>query len=126
MKIKNINIVGVNYLLKESVGNGGNGTVWRATSDVDNKDYAIKVVSKANLDSTKMVRFKNEIEFEKNSEYPNILKIIDWCETETDIYCVMPFYPTTLRKVIDGNACSNDSIFNYINQSYDPHFKWGS
>jgi len=100
------------YKTEGLIGQGGAGRVYKAASQ-DGRKVAIKVLDSrsAQIDSTKLKRFKNELGFCSRVLSPYIVPVIDqgYLElTEGKVpFYVMPLYPRSLRDLIkDGIAPS--------------------
>lgn len=105
-----------NYVIKEQVDEGGNGTVWKAEVLGDSRAYAIKVLSEgASRNAEKLARFGHECQFCKDTEHKHIVKVLDYVSEKGNAYCVMPYYPRNLRTVVE---IENDSfvLLDYIIQ----------
>lgn len=111
----------VNYSLIESIGSGGSGEVWKAST---NKEYfAIKFLKiekneneedkKKNIDKTK--RFENELKFCKENPHKNICSVIAEGEHNGKRFYVMPLYEKTLREIIRDEK-NPDILVKYILQ----------
>ncbi len=104
------------YIITEIIDEGGNGTVWKATSNGDSRTYAVKVLKEdKSKEKDKLSRFGNECQFCKDTNHNNIVKIFDYVVEKGMAYCVMPYYSRNLRTVIDTE---NDSfvLLSYIIQ----------
>lgn len=76
-----------NYTLQDSVGQGGHGTVWKATTR--NSSHAIKIISKASLDRWYKVQLlENEIRALKSLSHENILSLQNVLHGPANIYIV--------------------------------------
>lgn len=87
----------------EQLGQGGVGTVYKA-KDSDGNLVAVKVFNPSNLGSTKLKRFKNEVEFLRKIEHKNIVKVIDdgfvEIRSQKCPFYVMPVYECSLRNLM--------------------------
>lgn len=98
------------YTVGEQVGSGGSGVVFRA-NDSDRRLVAIKVLDRSKAPSTKLKRFKNEIQFCSRPSSPHIVKVLDWGSTEDgSLFYVMPYYPSTLRDLIKAGIKTGDVL----------------
>lgn len=116
MKIKKgekIVLNGIEYVVLSGSKSGGNGDVRFVKNPVDNKEYAVKFLreSKDNKDK----RFEREIEFCKNCNHPNIIKIYGFGNYESKLFYVMDKYQYTLRDYIDRTE-SVDLYFDILIQ----------
>lgn len=101
-------------IIEEIDGKGANSKVWKAEIIGKTEVYAIKVL-KNGKNPEKLSRFEKECNFCKNNSHKHIIKVFDYIIEEENAYCVMPFYPQTLRTIIN---VENDAfvLFNYIIQ----------
>lgn len=90
------------YQTDTRVGEGGNGTVWKVRRD-DYRPFAMKVLTKVDLLSSRRDRFSNELWFCAHSNHPNIVKVLDWGLSTVggQPFYVMPLLNSSLRKLID-------------------------
>lgn len=105
-----------NYVIKERIDQGGNGTVWKAEAPGKSGVFAIKVLNNnVNESDEKLARFRHECEFCKNADHKHIVKVIDYVAEKGKAYCVMPYYPKNLRTIVETE---NDSfvLLDYIIQ----------
>ena len=86
--------------VKPPIGYGGCGTVFEVT-DSDGVKLALKVVDGSRISRQKLKRFRNEIQFCLHPRSNHIVRILDYGKGEGgQLFCVMPYYPSTLRKQI--------------------------
>jgi eukaryotic-like serine/threonine-protein kinase len=96
------------YELKEALGRGGMGVVYRAYDGVLKADVAVKTLREA-PDPTELQLFYRECEVLVALNHPNIVQILDMGEYEeageTKPYFVMPLLPgATLDKLIRNSG----------------------
>ena len=105
------------YIVKEQIGQGGNGTVFLVASSYD-EIYAIKAIDRKVTHRDKIKRFKNEINFCQKHSHPNIVKVIDYGVYKNSkldcLFYVMPYYDSTLRKEIEKGIAPEKVIDIYI------------
>ena len=105
------------YTITELIDDcGGNGTVWKAAVDDSSLLYAIKVLKAGkDKDKDKLFRFGTECQFCKETDHKHIIKVFDYTIEKGNAYCIMPYYASNLRTVIDT---VNDSfvLLDYIIQ----------
>lgn len=100
------------YTLVTSIGQGGNGIVWKAIDD-SKKEVAIKFLERK--DSKKIKRFKNEAFFCMRNTHKNIVTVSDFGVTETQIsFYVMPLYATTLKQRIKEGLSGESAVSIFI------------
>ncbi|MFK7988784.1 MAG: serine/threonine-protein kinase [Sandaracinaceae bacterium] len=67
------------YELLSRIGEGGMGTVWRATDKALVRDVAVKVLhAKASLDEKHVTRFEREARATARLEHPNTVRVFDF------------------------------------------------
>ena len=86
------------YELKEKLGEGAYGSVYKVQQKFTNYLRAVKAIKKKNVDSTE---FFNEIELLKALDHPNIIKLFD-CYQDKSYYYMVEEY------------CSGGDLFDYI------------
>jgi hypothetical protein len=95
------------YTLRNLLGQGGAGKVYRAIDD-DSSEFAIKHLDTETVSTRRSKRFKNEIMFSVQYTSPHIIRIVDFGLVEIKgievPFYVMPIYSSTLRKLMQGNA----------------------
>ncbi len=111
LKDKNFEIEGRTYKFMKHIANGGNASVWEVEND--KKKYAIKILNEERYD--KKERFKNEIEFCKNSKHDNLVPIYAHGEINNKLCYVMPLYEDNLAHLIK-NKISIENGFDFILQ----------
>jgi tRNA A-37 threonylcarbamoyl transferase component Bud32 len=94
------------YELGKSLGEGGSGRVFKATSE-GGEVYALKYLKPEVRSKQKARRFTNEIYFCMKNSHPNVVTVLDHglavlSDVEVPFY-VMPLYPQTLRDVMREN-----------------------
>lgn len=91
------------YTVNCSIGEGGNGVVYKVTDSSGNV-FAAKVICKNDLSAEKLKRFKNEVNFCQKYDHPNIVKIIDngfiMKGDKEYLFYVMPLYDGSLKKLL--------------------------
>ena len=86
------------YELKEKLGEGGYGSVYKVHQKTTNYLRAVKAIKKKNVDKNE---FLNEIEVLKTVDHPNIIKLFD-CYYDKNFYYMVQEY------------CSGGDLFDYI------------
>ena len=92
------------YELKEKLGEGAYGSVYKVQQKYTNYLRAVKAIKKKHVDSTE---FYNEIEVLKALDHPNIIKLFD-CYQDKSYYYMVEEY------------CSGGDLFDYIQK--EKHF----
>lgn len=81
------------YELLELIGRGGTSSVFKAYDNEEGRYVAIKVLSPAAAaNESYLTRFKREFDLVMKLEHPNIVKILDYGETQGMPYLVLPYF----------------------------------
>ena len=88
------------YELKEKLGEGSYGSVYKVIQRKTNYLRAVKAIKKKNVDKNE---FLNEIEVLKTVDHPNIIKLFD-CYFDRNFYYMVEEY------------CSGGDLFDYIQE----------
>lgn len=97
-------VVGGRYEIRDEIGRGGFGTVYRAFQANVNRDVAVKVLNEDASRSEKVVqRFEVEAKIISKLEHPNTLGLIDYGRTDAGaLYVVTPLlHGSTLEDEVD-------------------------
>ncbi len=81
--------IGNRYILHETIGVGGMGTVYRGTDTQTQQAIAIKQLRPEILTSETLSRFRMEAEALHQLNHPNIVKVFDAIEEDNHYYLVM-------------------------------------
>ena len=88
------------YMLGEKIGGGTFSSVYKCERIGNKKIFAVKIISKENLDSTNKANLKNEISILKLVSHPNIIHMDGFFETQDKIYFV-------IELIEDGDLFNN-------------------
>jgi len=78
------------YVIGEKIGAGNFSTVVKATTKIDNKVYAVKIINKKKV-LNKKYEFVNEIRILQKLDHPNIIKLYEIYECHDKFYLVMEY-----------------------------------
>src|SRR4051812_24804392 len=83
------------YMALDVIGEGGAGRVFGA-NNIKGETFAIKCLRPSLVNEERRKRFKNEMDFCRKREHPNLMRVIDaglveWGGVKTPFY-VMPRY----------------------------------
>ncbi|MDB6040065.1 MAG: serine/threonine protein kinase, partial [Verrucomicrobiales bacterium] len=70
-------LLGGRYLLREKLGEGGMGAVWRASQELIARDVAVKIIHPALVTPALQARFAGEMKVLGQLDHPGIVKIFD-------------------------------------------------
>lgn len=99
------------YTLVKELGKGSFGTVYQATKEGDDKQYAIKQIIINNDDNDESF-YNREIENLKH-EHPYIIKFIESFKLKNMLYIVMEFADNENLEKIFKNLLSEDEVLYY-------------
>ena len=90
------------YRLEERIGQGGMGTVWRATQLALNREVAVKLILPTATDDARFRRmFMGEAQLSARLVHPNIVPVVDYGEDGELLWLVQQFIRgSDLGKVI--------------------------
>ena len=90
------------YILKDVLGEGGMGTVWRAEHDLLRRPTAVKVLKAKLADELSAARFEREVKLASRLQSPHTIDIYDYGRTDNDrFYCAMALLDgLTLRQLV--------------------------
>lgn len=100
--------IGKKYTIKETIGGGGYGAVFRCIRKDDQKEFAIKKIEKSLWN---IKTFIMEFSIYENIEHPNIPKLIDWSDDKTHVYMILPLYDP-------WNFIRKKSIYDFISDFF--------
>ncbi len=89
-------VVGGRYTLKEKIGDGGMGSVWRAEQKLADRDVALKVIHPALITPDLNARFLREIALLGRLNHPGIVKLFDAGIHESASFPPIPFFTMEL------------------------------
>ena len=89
------------YTIGDEIGSGKFGVIKLCTNKKTKKKYALKILSKKDMDSSDLELVRSEIEILKICQHPNIIKLYDIFENSDYFYIIMEY-------------CSGGDLFSYI------------
>ncbi|KAH3898767.1 uncharacterized protein SCODWIG_02429 [Saccharomycodes ludwigii] len=116
---KNRKLKHVEYQLKNKIGHGAYGVVYRAVNKITNKDLAIKVVTFED-DEELLNDHMVEIDLLKNLKHPNIVKYHGFIQKQTKLYILLELCSNgSLRDLIksNGGPLNESTSINYVKQT---------
>ena len=94
-----------NYMLQKLIGSGSFAKVYKGVDTRTNEPVAIKMISKENLDPSKLSTIEKEINILRLLQHPNIILIKDIKRTQNNIYLILEY-------------CHLGDLENYIEKFY--------
>src|SRR5262245_55997525 len=109
------------YTIREKLGEGGMGVVYRAEDSLLNRQVAVKALSaKATSDSERRQRFLHEARTASSLNHPNIVTIHDICHLDNSDFIVMEYVPgKTLAQIIGHKGLRFDDALKIAVQIAD-------
>ena len=105
------------YELRERVGAGGFGVVYRAYQIGIGRDVAIKVILPEHANRPDFVRqFEVEAQLIARLEHPHIVPLYDYWRDPEGAYLVMRWLPSSLRASLERGAWSLDATARLLEQ----------
>ena len=102
-----------------TIGKGGYGKLYLAKNKKDNKEYAIKYVSKKKMQTVGVDSsiIKREIDIHIRITHPRIIKLLSYLEDRYNFYLAMEYAPKgTLYQLIQQKRgmCEDESFYYFI------------
>ncbi|SFB82207.1 serine/threonine-protein kinase [Butyrivibrio sp. YAB3001] len=106
------------YEIKEQLGEGSGGTVYKAYHKNLRKDVVLK---KMNEKAAEVLNKRTETDALKNLRHSYIPQVLDFVELDDGIYTVMDYIPgTTFKKLMDtGRRFSQKEALKYARQLFE-------
>ena len=105
------------YELRERVGTGGFGVVYRAYQIGIGRDVAIKVILPEHANRPDFVRhFEVEAQLIARLEHPHIVPLYDYWRGPEGAYLVMRWLPSSLHTSLERGAWSLDATARLLEQ----------
>lgn len=79
------------YMLQRQIGSGSFAKVYKGVNTQTNEQIAIKMISKENMDQTKLSSIEKEINIMRLLQHPNVISIKDIKRTPNNIYLIMEY-----------------------------------
>lgn len=109
------------YEVRERLGRGGMGAVWRVHDRKLDEDIALKVILPDRMgDPTALARFRAEVKIARKITHNNVCRVFDIGESGDLAFLTMELVEgTTLRKLLSGGSIENNRIFDMLRQIID-------
>ncbi|XP_055524354.1 serine/threonine-protein kinase fused [Wyeomyia smithii] len=88
------------YAIKNLVGEGSFGKVYKAINKDTETTVALKIISKRGRSARELKGLRGECEIQRNLQHPNIIRMLDSFETENEIVAVTEFAGTDLHSLL--------------------------
>src|SRR5688572_23996949 len=104
-------VIAGRYQIKEPIGSGGMGTVYRGIDKRTHQTVAIKELKASRIDPEQVERFRREGEALRDLNHPNIIKLLDTLEHQGVHYLVMEYVPGgDLARLLEQGLLTIDKL----------------
>lgn len=106
------------YKICEILGQGGFSIVRKAVHIEENRERAVKMISKTSISSSQMLEVQQESEILKNFDHPNIIRIIEIIEDTTKINIITELCKggELFDRIINSRSFSESVAAKYMHQ----------
>lgn len=98
------------YHLINQIGEGSFGRVYKARRKYTSRMVAIKMINKLGQTKDDLISFRREIDILKKVDHPNIMRMLDVYETDTDFCVVSEFARGDLFQIIEDNQTLPENV----------------
>lgn len=96
----------------DKIASGAFGTVIRAVYLVNNEEVAVKIIDKNNHNFKNFNKLGIEINILRQLNHRNIVRLIDFIETNTKLYIITEYIKDgTLKELMDNRAKEGNTLF---------------
>lgn len=109
------------YEVRERLGRGGMGAVWRVYDRKLDEDVALKVILPDRMgDPTSLVRFRDEVKIARKITHSNVCRVFDIGESDSLVFLTMELIEgTTLRKLLTDGCIESGRAAHMLRQIID-------
>lgn len=109
------------YLVRERLGRGGMGAVWRVHDRSLDEDVALKVILPDRMgDPLALARFRDEVKIARKITHNNVCRVFDFGESGDLAFLTMELVEgTTLRKLLTSSSFEVSRILDTLQQIID-------
>lgn len=110
------------YVIKQEIGRGGMGRVYRAEHQVTGQEAALKMLLPQLVNDARLkARFVNEAKVLARLEHPNLVRLLGFIESQRRAFIVMPYVAgTTLDKCMQREGrLEMSTAFDLFSQMVD-------
>ncbi len=105
------------YELRERIGAGGNGVVYRAFQPATGREVAIKAILPEYANRPEFIRrFEAEAQFIARLEHPHIVPLYDYWRDSSGAYLVMRWLRSSLRRALRDGPWSVENTARLLDQ----------
>lgn len=114
-------IIAGRYEVRERLGRGGMGAVWRVHDRSLDEDVALKVILPDRMgDPTSLVRFRDEVKIARKITHNNVCRVFDIGESDELAFLTMELVEgTTLRKLLATGSIETNRMQDMLRQIID-------
>ena len=104
------------YPILDEIGSGGFGAVYRARDPLNDRDVALKVLTRSTSSNT-LERFRREARLAYEIDHPNVIGILHYGEDGGDRFIVMELMPINLREILRNGRLSMSTSLDVCRQA---------
>ncbi|GBP55695.1 hypothetical protein EVAR_18988_1 [Eumeta japonica] len=97
-----------NYVILSFIGEGSFGRVFKAERKDTNEIVALKVIRKKGRSTKDLKNLRQECDIQRQLNHPNIIRMIDSFDTETELVVVTEHAEKELHNVLAKEGCLNE------------------
>ncbi|XP_063359566.1 serine/threonine-protein kinase fused isoform X2 [Cydia amplana] len=97
-----------NYDIISFVGEGSFGRVFKAKNKESDVVVALKVIRKKGRSSKDLKNLRQECDIQRTLEHPNIIRMIDSFDTESELVVVTEYAEKELHSILAKEGCLNE------------------
>ncbi|OHT04215.1 AGC family protein kinase [Tritrichomonas foetus] len=103
-----------NYHLIQQIGEGSFGRVYKARRKYTSRMVAIKMINKKGQHEEDLISFRREIDILTKVDHPNIMRLLEVLETDTDFCVVSELARGDLFQIIDDNQTLPENVLRSV------------
>ncbi|XP_026329266.1 serine/threonine-protein kinase fused [Hyposmocoma kahamanoa] len=96
------------YIVLSFIGEGSFGRVFKAKHKKTNEVVALKVIRKKGRSSKDLRNLRQECDIQRQLNHPNIIRMIDSFDTETELVVVTEYAEKELHSILAKEGCLNE------------------
>eukprot|EP01083_Nonionella_stella_P000595 1681_1 len=103
-----------NYVVSSVIGEGTFGKVYKARRKYTGRVVALKFIVKRGKSDGDLANLRSEIQILSQLNHPNIIRLLDWFETTSEICVVTEFATGELFEILEGDRTLPEDVVRTI------------